>query len=193
MYAIYKKVTNGGRTTLKFDQEIRLLGCNNGWIPWLLNLQTPSKQAEPYSWHISLETALKQTRKEFPNADAIVIDIKPKSSSELLFCEVLDVWGYSADGWTPLMLRMKAHWPEGNPGSDHRIDFAAIDDTKEVYEFMHAAGTVKRGQLQGTWNPPGPSATNAVLLWPEALAYFMNCTQAKGLLETSLARPGRGI
>ena len=30
-----------------------------------------------------------QTRKDFPNADAIVIDIKPKSSSELLFCELL--------------------------------------------------------------------------------------------------------
>jgi len=179
MYAIYKKVMSGGRTTFKFDQEIRLLGCNNGWIPWLLSLQAPSNQNEPYPWHISLESALAPTRKEFPNADAIVIDIKPKSSSELLFCELLDVWGYSADGWTPLLLRMKAHWPHGDPERDHRINFLAVDTAEEVYEFMYAAGTVKSGQLHGKWNPPGPSPTNAVLLWPDALAYFMKCAKSK--------------
>jgi len=44
---------------------------------------------------------------------------------------------------------------------------------------MYAAGTVKSGQLHGKWNPPGPSPTNAVLLWPDALAYFMKCAKSK--------------
>jgi hypothetical protein len=179
MYAIYEKVPNAGKTTFKFGQEINLLGRNNGWIPWLLSLQTPGNQDEPYPWHVSLESALRQTQNEFPEAGAIVIDIKPRSRNELLFCELLDVWGYSADDWTPLLLRLKAHWPEPDPSGSHHIDFVADDNAQEVHEFMYAVGTVKGGKLDGTWNPPGPSPTNAVLLWPDALAYFIKCAQGR--------------
>ncbi len=117
-----------------------------------------------------------RTGSEYPNADAILIDIKPDSKIERLFCEILDVWGFSENGWTPFLMRMKVLRPRGNHALEHMRRFAVPNrDHEEVYEFLHASGTVRNGKIIGSWGAPRPSPTNAVLLWPGPLNYFARC------------------
>jgi len=35
-------------------------------------------------------------------------------------------------------------------------------------------GSIKEGEIIDKWLFPGPSPTNSVLLWPEALEFFTN-------------------
>lgn len=179
MFATFKKEIGQARTKFRAGKKISLFGCDNGWIPWLVQEMIPPRQNEPYVWHLHMDDglALPTVRKEFPNASAIIVDIKPAARNEFFVCELLDVYGYSSDEWTPLLWRMRV-LEHGEPKADHLADFDAPNDGEIIYEFLYAMGSVSNGRIDGTWNPPKPSPTNGVLLWPAPLKYFMECIRS---------------
>ena len=66
-------------------------------------------------------------------------------------------------------------------------EFTIKDDERDepIYEFMYLNGSVDKGELKGGWNWPPPSPTNAPLLWPNTLSYFIQCIKeyAPGILK----------
>jgi hypothetical protein len=177
VYATFKKETGQTRTKFRAGEQISLFGCNEGWIPWLVQEMMPPRQNEPYVWHLNVHDclALPAVRNQYPNATAIIVDIKPTAKTEFFVCELLDVYGYSSDEWTPLLWRMRVLEIGGDPKANHLEDFDASNDGDIIYEFLYAMGSISEGRIDGTWNPPKPSPTNGVLLWPKPLAYFMGC------------------
>jgi hypothetical protein len=108
----------------------------------------------------------------------LVIDLKPKQhENNLSLYEVLDVWGFSDAGWTPIMLRLSGLFVDVDPKAVDRNDFSVQDENRDepIYEFLYLAGTVADGKLKKNWAPPPASPTNGALLWPETLKYFVDC------------------
>jgi hypothetical protein len=184
MYSRYVKTQADGRDHYRFIENICLFGCNEGYIPWLLAEQTPSTQEEPYAWHLDVEAALAKT--EFAGS-ALIIDLKPKQKkSNLSLYELIDVWGYSASDWTPILLHLTGLFVDADPTKFNRKDFWRRDDQKDdpIYEVLYLDGTVSKGKITGKWIAPPASPTNAALLWPETRNYFVNSIKSRspGLL-----------
>jgi hypothetical protein len=161
-------------------EQVSLFGCNNGFIPWLLQLQTPPGQNEPYLWHLDVQKALTHT--EEYQGSTLVIDLKPKQhKTNVSLYEMLDVWGYSSNGWTPILLHLGGLFVDANPTSVNRNDFTISNNEIEgpIYEVLYLDGSIKDGNLDGTWNAPPASPTNAALLWPDALNYFVKCIRER--------------
>jgi len=95
--------------------------------------------------------------------------------------ELLDVWGYSDEGWCPILLLLGSLFVDVNPSDVNRNDFTRSGSgfDEPVYEFLYLSGSVKGGKLVGTWSPPPSSPTNAALLLPEPLKYFLDCIRAR--------------
>ncbi|MBI3578197.1 MAG: hypothetical protein HY089_02145 [Ignavibacteriales bacterium] len=165
----------------KIEENICLFGCNEGFIPWLLEKQIPYGQNEPYLWHLDIEKSLAKT-KEYLNS-TLVIDLKPyQHKDNLSLYEVLNIWGYSSNGWTPILLHLAGLFVDVDPNSVDRNNFqiAESDIDSPIYEVLYIKdGTVKDGKIVGTWNPPPPSSTNGALLWPETLKYFVRCIKER--------------
>lgn len=180
MYARYtRNRVNGDAIRYQFKEQVSLFGCNEGYIPWLLGLRMPVDQGEPYLWHVNAVEEL-GTNNEYPNS-TLIIDLKPKQhKTNLSLYEVMDVWGYSCDGWTPILLRLNGLFIDQDPALISRNDFVRKTDEIDgpIYEFLYLTGSVDGGKIVGPWVPPPASPTNAALLWPDALNYFVNCIRA---------------
>jgi len=179
MFARYKKQRVTGKDRFKFAEQVSLFGCKEGFIPWLLKKQIPPSQGEPYKWHLGVQSELEKTEYQ---GSTLVIDLKPaQKKTNLSLYEVLDVWGCSDDGWTPILLLLSGLFVDANPKGIDRNDFLIEDEQREgpIYEFMHLEGGVSGGKLTRKWITPRPSATNAVLLWPDCLKYFVNCIRQR--------------
>ncbi len=176
MFATFEKKIGPDRTSYRSGTQVKLFGCNEGWIPWFVKLGMPSGQNEPYAWHVRIDDALAlpDVQKERPNTGAILVDIKPSAKDSFLVCELRDVYGYSADDWTPMLWGMRV-LVNGDAKGNHLEDFDAPNGGEIIYNFLYAMGGVTDGVPSGKWIAPGPSSTNGVLLWPEALKYFMRC------------------
>src|ERR1700730_1953670 len=146
MYATFEKTIGRNRTSYDSGKQVQLFGCNEGWIPWFVKLGMPSGQSEPYAWHVRIEdaVALPDVGAERPKASAILIDIKPGSKDSFLIFELLDVYGYSADEWTPMLWRMRVLANAG-PKDNHLEDFDASNDGAIIYNFVYAMGGVIDG------------------------------------------------
>jgi len=157
-----------------FREQVSLFGCNVGFIPRLLRLGIPPTQNEPYTWHLNIEEALESTAEY--RGSALVIDLKPKQQkNNLSLYELLDVWGYSLNGWTPILLHVSGLFVDADPNSFDRNDFSSSESVvgTPIYEVLYLDGSVENGKLIGRWNAPPASPTNAALLWPETLKYFV--------------------
>ena len=180
MFGVFTKEKKGSGNQHRYravDRNIKLFGCNEGWVPWMLGMAIPSEQG----WHVPLKQALardevtKYVAEQYPGreANAIVIDVKP-GSNELFFCELIDVWGFSESDWTPMLWRLRVlEIMESTKDTPHSFDDFIGADDDYVYEFLYAKGTVKNGKLDGPWLAPKSSPTNGALLWPKALSYFL--------------------
>jgi hypothetical protein len=178
MYARYKKQRVNGKDRFQFVETVSLFGCNNGFIPWLLTEQIRPRQGEPYKWHLSIESALAKTEW----SGSLVIDLKPKQKkTNLSLYEVLDVWGYSDSEWTPILLHLSGLFVDVSPKVIDRNDFLIKDEEREepIYEFLYLVGSVSNGKLTGKWITPPASPTNAALLWPQTLKYFIDCIRQR--------------
>jgi len=132
----------------------------------------PAAQNEPYQWHVPVEDVLAHQRQ------ALVIDLKPNNRSPLTslsLYQLRDVWGFSAHGWTPGMMRLRGISVDGRPAvsdpKDFVVQFVPYHDS--IYTFLQFDGTVQGGKLEGKWTAPRKSSTNSVLLWPGPLGYFI--------------------
>jgi hypothetical protein len=195
MYARYKKIRGqGGHIHYSYLEKAFLFGCNQGIIPRLLREQLPLGQEEPFLWHINISASLAATELR---DSALVIDLKPKQSkSNLSLYELLDVWGYSEYDWTPILLRLAGLFIDKDPRGINRNDFYLYDQEIDspIYEILYLEGTVKEGKLNGRWTAPPASPTNAALLWPETLRYFLACIQTctPEIIDPSYIEKNRG-
>lgn len=184
VYSLYRR-TNIGKSSTRYERdkkerEISLFGCNNGFIPWLLEFKVPPNQNEPYRWHIDVLPEL-NAQPDY-RGGTLIIDLKPKQNkTNISLYEVLDVWGWSQDDWTPILLRLNGLFTDDRPETINREDFvrADADISGPIYEFLYLTGSVKNGKLHGPWVPPNASPTNAALLWPETLNYFFQCIRER--------------
>jgi len=177
MYARYFKRRLKGKDHFEFVEKVCLFGCNDGFIPWLLSLKVPPSQGEPYKWHIGVPSELDKSEAKY-RGSTLVIDLKPKQNKQnLSLYEMLDVWGYSDQGWTPIMLRLSGLFVDVDPRGIDRHDFLVKNNRRHepVYDFLYLAGTVAHGKLIKNWSPPPASPTNAALLFPDTLRYFVEC------------------
>lgn len=176
MYARYRRTRSNGVTSYRFVEKCCLFGCNEGFIPWLLGRQVPASQGEPYRWHLSVQDAMDGATENGTDytGSTLIIDLKPKQKTNLSLYEVMDVWGYSSSGWTPILLHLSGLFVDANPNTTDCKKFGIADEDRDepIYEFMYLDGSVQNGRLVGRWNAPPASPTNAALLWPESLAYF---------------------
>ncbi len=181
MYARYMRTRDGADATrYQFQEEVSLFGCNNGFIPWLLSLKIPPRQDEPFRWHVDVVGEL-GSNPEYLN-NTLVIDLKPKQNkTNLSLYEVMDAWGYSNSGWSPILLRLAGLFVDQDPSSIVRNDFVRKDVELDgpIYEFLYLDGSVSDGKIVGSWVPPPASPTNAALLWPDTLNYFVQCIRAR--------------
>ena len=171
MYYLYRKSITGG--TIRYDspQESHLFGYKSGLIAKHLQDQLSTDSKEELGWHIPLVEILANSSP----ASTLIIDLKPKAGVAVSLCELLDVWGYSACGWTPIMFRAKILFMDDSRNCPQKDSFEIQSDIEKdiVYSFLHIEGTVKSGSIHGKWLAPSPSATNSALLWPKPLEYFM--------------------
>ena len=181
MYARYvKSRLSSSDTRYQFAEQVSLFGRNNGFIPWLLQLQIPTSQSEPYLWQLDVQKVLSGT-KEYKGS-TLVIDLKPKQhKTNVSLYEVMDVWGYSSSSWTPVLLHLNGLFVDADPASVNRNDFTISDSEIDgpIYEVLYLDGSVENGKIVGTWNAPPASPTNAALLWPETLNYFVQCIRER--------------
>lgn len=177
MYSRYTRtLVASNATRYQYREQIHLFGRNDGYIPWLLSLKTPPSQGEPYLWHVNVVDEL-GANPEYCN-NTLIIDLKPKQNkTNLSLYEVMNVWGYSSDGWSPILLRLNGLFVDKDPSSINRNDFVLKDDEVDgpIYEFLYLDGSVDNGKIHGSWAPPPASPTNAALLWPNTLKYFVQC------------------
>ena len=99
-----------------------------------------------------------------------IIDIKPKTE-EIFLCELDRVFGYSFDGWSPIMLRLKKLHNDEEPESFDKNLFDYPSETEIIYTMLYLYGSIKDGKISGTWRMPFGSVT-ALLFWPQAMTYF---------------------
>ena len=178
MYALYDKTWNNGSARYRFLKRTSLSGCNSGYVPRLLRQQLTDGSSQPLPWHVNIESSLQAMGQD---NQTFIIDLKPNSSEpNLSLYEVSNVWGYSASGWTPILLHLRGLFIDENPERFDRHDFARKpEEIKDpIFSMMYLRGTVQNGQLKGPWTTPGKSSTNSVLLWPKVFKYFWQQAQS---------------
>ena len=174
MYALYRKSKGAGRASFEFIKKCSLFGCRQGLIPRLLGKRIPEGQNEPFTWHVPIEDALNETN-ECPES-TLIIDLKPKQhKTNLSLYELIDVWGFSSHGWTPILLHLSGLFVDVDPKTVDRNAFAIenCERSGPIYEVLYLTGGIRNGSIEGKWVPPPASPTNAALLWPETLRFFV--------------------
>lgn len=179
MYYLYNKILENNRRRLTRIREISLFGCNSGIIPSILRLGKYDEANKQHDWHIEVEKSLEGIG--MPNC-TIVIDLKSKQrDTNVSLYELVDVWGYSYEDWSPILLLLYGLEVDARPNDVNPVDF--IVDPKgydvPIYEFLYLNGGIAGGKLAGKWIPPPSSPTNAALLWPETLGYFIKCIRQR--------------
>lgn len=155
----------------QFRETISIFGCNSGYIPQLLQGIIPSGQSEAFPWTIQIAEALAGGGKP---GTTILIDLKPGlRENQLSLCELMNVWGYSDTGWTPIMFRLIPLFMDEKLGTRDVNDFVLPRRERDsVFSMTYMSGSVENGKLSGKWTAPAPGATNSVLLWPKVFKYF---------------------
>ena len=168
MYLIYSRTSHNGVTTYTLKRpshpkdNVKFFG--NGLLKQWISRKIP----EASCWCLDV-------RQELGADLSFVIDLKPRGPLE--FFELLNVCGYSSPGYTPLLLRLRrilnGETPRTSLDPPKIIQKNDAKDQHNVYSFLRAKGHIASGALIGSWSPPGPSATNSALLWPDHLQCFL--------------------
>jgi hypothetical protein len=176
--------TRVGRDATRYrlaEKPVSLAGINNGIIPRLLQPKVPPRQgSKPYRWHIDVVHEL-GAHPDYPANSTLIIDLKPNQSDKLSLYEILDVWGYTYWKWSPILLRLAGLFMDEDPRNFNRKRFVRKDGEIEtrIYEWLRLDGYVQRGRLAGPWTFPRPNPTNAAVLWPDVMRYFVECIRSR--------------
>jgi len=176
MYYLYQVKKTDGKFAYSQKESISLAGIRSGIIPNFLKTQLSPDTKEPWKWYIRAEDIL--THRKLSD-HAIVIDIKPKSKTHVFLLELVEIWGYSDHGWTPILMRLKGLLVDEDVTLYDKKSFELKGKSEEeiIYSLLYLDGTVEDGKLKGKWTFPGPSPTNSLLLWPPTLKYFVEAIQ----------------
>lgn len=164
MYSWYKRTNENGELHLIWEEQMSLAGCNNGIIANELKEIITATDNQPIGWTIPI--AEKWNKQDY----SVIIDIKP-NTEEIFLCELDRVFGYSFKSWSPIMLRLKLLYNDTTKEDLDKSNFVYPDDTEIIYTMLYLYGSIRDGQLVGTWNPPFGTIT-ALLFWPEAMTFF---------------------
>jgi hypothetical protein len=181
MYALYQKQLQGSDNRYVFREQVSLFGCNSGYIPKLLKHSLDTVASEPCPWHLNVGDSMEAAGE---SGKTLIINLKPKNAKpNLSLYEVVDVWGYSNYGWTPIMFYLRGLLIDADPIAFDDKDFARTPEevTDPIFSMMYLSGTILNGSIVGRWTPPGPSPTNSVLLWPKTFKYFAE--EARAIME----------
>jgi hypothetical protein len=174
MYCLYNFQRQENTKNFQFYKETHLFGRNKGLIAQILKEKRPCTGSIGCKWQINLENDLPVIGLE---SRVIVVDLKPYATGNLSLYELVNVFGYSFSGWTPMMLHLKTIFVDEEGHSDQKKAFEISEDRQEnVFTFAHVMdGWIKNGELIGIWTPPRPSSTNSALLWDDVFEYFIQC------------------
>ena len=167
MYCWYKHIKQNGVLSLQYEDDLSLAGCNNGIIANELKEILHPEDNPPIGWVIPISE--KYNKQDY----SVIIDIKP-NNDEVFLCELDMVFGYSFSGWSPIMLRLKKLYSDETKEDVDKENFLYPEDPEIIYTMLYLYGSIENGKINGTWRFPGPSPTNSLLLWPEAMSFFHN-------------------
>lgn len=160
-------MTENEQTRLTLSERIHLAGCNIGLIPKLLKEKLTPDDNPFLGWILSIANDFNKKNQ------SVIIDIKPRSTSEVFLCELDSVFGFSYHRWTPTMYRLKILYNDEVSHEEFDKNFFLCSANSDIiYTLSYLSGSFKDGQLIGTWNPPSPNPKNALLLWAEAMTFF---------------------
>lgn len=121
-------------------------------------------------WHLPEDMLLAHFEAS-PKTHALFIDLKPNVKGNVSLYRIEDIWGYSADGWTPILLRLEHLFSDlevENP-SAFKQEFSDWSAQKcTTYEFLYLQGETE----EDSWNWGRVGSVNGTLLFPDALEYF---------------------
>lgn len=154
-------------------KDLSLAGTSNGLIYPFVRAYAP--RAETFPWHATANDLLAESGIH-PKQRAIVIDSRPLLEGNLSLYHLTDVYGYSYQDWTPIALRLEPLV----------IDHTAADPPRFKRRFLHKGGRraavhqflyLQGGLTMGTWKWGPVGSVNGVLLWPDALDFFLEMFQ----------------
>ena len=165
-----KSAASGGANDYLQLKPLSLAGRENGLVYPFVTKYAPS--APPFAWHATAGDLLGEAHVP-QKGYAVVVDLKPAVRGNVSLFELTDVWGYSYAEWTPLALRMESLWTDIAASDPDRYKQRFSDQGSRrgrVHQFLYLQGGLKGG----TWNWGPVGSVNGVLLWPEALEYFLS-------------------
>jgi hypothetical protein len=165
MYSWYKRTVINKSLSLSWEEKMSLAGCNKGIIANELKEILKPTDNPSIGWILPI--AQKWNKQNY----SVIIDIKP-NNKQVFLCELDTVFGYTFSEWSPIMLRLKILYNDKTKDEIDKNNFVYPVKPEIIYTMLYLYGSIRNGQLFGTWNFPGRSSTNALLFWPEAMTFF---------------------
>jgi hypothetical protein len=98
--------------------------------------------------------------------------LQKKPRTDALFLEICDVYGFSGNGWTPMMWKLKQLYEGPVVASIFTDQWQFEVGEQFTYEFLYLQCDHNLNQ-KGTRRAFGPKGRyNATLLYPDAWSYF---------------------
>jgi len=124
MYALFKKNEELKGVRYQFLEETSLFGCKSGYLPWFLKNQLSAAQSEPLKWHVNMERSFKNAGQ---NNQVLIINLKPnRKDRKISLYELMDVWGSSHNGWTPVMFHLRGLFSDEKPPQNKSFVFEIL-------------------------------------------------------------------
>ncbi len=155
-------------------RQVSLAGTTDGLVARFVKKYAPS-HGGAFPWHATIHDLLDESG--IPaRGHAVVVDLKPDENVTLL--QLTDVWGYSYSDWTPIAVRMETLLLDKKPLDPDAFKRRFSDEScrrRPVHEFLHLQG----GTAGGSWKWGMVGMGSGVLLWPDALEFFLERIQER--------------
>ncbi|MFW6164245.1 MAG: hypothetical protein ACODAJ_15865 [Planctomycetota bacterium] len=169
-FLLYERTERDDGTVEYFElEEVSLAGRTNGLVYPFVKAYAPRAKAFP--WGATVGDLLREAGTD-PGQRAVVAALRPTTEGNLSLYELTDVFGYSYQQWTPLCLRMEALVVDQTVPDPERFKrrFRRRGGRRPVvHQFLYLQG----GLAGGTWKWGPVGSVNGVLLWPDALSFFL--------------------
>jgi hypothetical protein len=160
-------VATGQSRSYRYVRTVGIAG-NTGPLAYIQRTRNTAAVC-PFGWHASVAEIVAALGGQV--GQAIVIDLKPTVANNVSLYLLRDIWGFSAQNWTPLAIRLECLFADMNHSNPMEFKAAFDDATADhslVGEFLYVQG----GVHGGTWNWGKIGRVNGTLLWPDAFEYL---------------------
>ncbi|RUM29420.1 MAG: hypothetical protein DSY42_06470 [Aquifex sp.] len=137
-------------------------------------------------WHIPETDLINESIKmyNFPPDEEymLVVDLKPSVKNNISLYKLTNIWGYSYETWTPIMLQLIAIYADEDAT---KVNFTKnkfplprdLENRERLHMFVYLTGGIKVDRLVGDWNWGGRGFPTAALLEPEAFKFFISAVR----------------